>query len=100
MLVNQMLVALLLGIGDLRIPSTFLHDSFGAENGFLITIMAVDVGGIFDQVAVFDVSPSVTVTNLGNVPGGVVDGAGDELAELYELWHVGLLWFGNKGDLS
>jgi hypothetical protein len=91
MLVSQMLVALFLGVGDLGIPTTFLHYSLGSEDGFLKAIMTVDTGGIFYQVAVFDVPPPITITDTRNVPGGVVDCTGYKLAEFYGFWHDGLL---------
>jgi hypothetical protein len=49
--------------------------------------MTVDAGRIFDQVWVVDISPPITITDTGNIPGGVVDGTGYELAELYRFKH-------------
>jgi hypothetical protein len=50
MLIHQMLMALFLGIGNLGVPSPFLHDFPGPENGILKMVMTVDVGWIFNQV--------------------------------------------------
>ena len=80
MLVNQVLVALLLGIGNLGIPATFLHDFPGPVNRILIAVITVDLAGVFNKVGVFNVSPSITITNSGNGPGGVANGTGYELA--------------------
>ena len=91
MLVIQVLVALFLGIGNLRVPTTFLHNPFGPENGILKMVMTVEVGGIFNQVGVFNVPPLVSITDTGNIPSGVVNGTGYELAELNGFWHNGLL---------
>ena len=83
MLVIQVLVALFLGVGNLRVPTTFLHNPFGPENGILKMVIAIKVAGVFDQVGVFNVPPAITVTDTGNVPGGVANGTGYELAEFY-----------------
>jgi len=85
-------MALLLGIGNLGFPATFLHYFPGPENGFFKAIMTIDTGGIFDQVWVVDISPVATVTDAGDVPGDVVDCTGYELAEFYGFWHDSLLW--------
>ena len=84
-------MTLFLGIGNLGIPPTFLHDFPGPENGVFKVIMTIETGGIFDQVWIVDISPPITITNTGYVPGGVVDGTGYELAELNGFWHNGLL---------
>jgi len=87
MLERQVLMALFLGIGNLGIPATLLHDFLGPENGIFKMVIAVNVGRIFNQVGVFNDPPAITITNTGNVPGGVADGTGYELAELYGLQH-------------
>ena len=94
MLVIQVLVALFLGVGNLRVPTTFLHNPFGPENGILKMVMTVEVGGIFNQVGVIDITPPapVSITDAWDVPRRVVYGTGYELAELYGLWHDDLLW--------
>ena len=92
MLVNQVLVALFLGIGYLVAPSTLFHDFPGPENGILKMVMPVDAGGILDHVWVVDITPVATVTDTGNIPGGVANGTGYELAEFNGFWHSGLLW--------
>ena len=92
MLVNELLMTLFLGIGYLRVPTTFLHNPFGPENGILKMVMTVEVGRIFNQVWVVDISPVATVTDAGDVPGDVVDCTGYELAEFYGFWHDSLLW--------
>jgi hypothetical protein len=38
MLANQMLMALFLGIGNLRFPSPILHDFLGPEDSILETV--------------------------------------------------------------
>jgi len=73
MLVNQMLVTLFLGIGDFDVPSTFLHDSFGSENGFFKAIMTIKMGGVFNQVGIVDVPPPIPITDTWDVPSGVVN---------------------------
>ena len=89
MLIIQVLVALFLTVGNLRVPTTFLHNPFGPENGILKMVMTVEVGGIFNQVGVIDITPPapVSITDARNIPGGVADGTGYELAELYGLGH-------------
>lgn len=100
-LIKQMLMALLFGVGEFGVPSAFLHDSLGTENGILETVMTVEVVGFFDQVGIFNVPPSIAITDSWDVPGGVVDCASNQLTELYDSWHSSLLMFGNeKGDLS
>ena len=91
MLVNQVHVALFLGIGELGGPSPILHESLGSENGVFIVVMTVDALRVFYQVGIFDVPPSITITDTRNIPGSVVDCASDELADLYRFWHGGLL---------
>jgi hypothetical protein len=91
MLVNQMLMALFLGIGNLGVPSLFLHDFPGPENGIFKMVMTVDVAWIFNQVGIIDIPPPITITDTRDVPGGVADGTGYELAEFYGFWHDGLL---------
>ena len=88
----QVLVALFLAIGYLCVPATFLHNPFGPENGVFKVIMTIETGRIFDQVGVVDISPVATITDTGNVPGGVVDGTGYDLAEFYRFFHDSLLW--------
>ena len=63
MLVNQMLMALFLGIGNLGVPSTLLHNLLGPKDGFFKAIMTVEVSGIFDQVWVVDIPPAITITD-------------------------------------
>jgi hypothetical protein len=100
MLVIQVLMALFLGIGNLGIPATLLHDFLSPENGIFKVVIAVNVGRIFNQVGVFNVPPAITITNTGNVPGGVADGTGYELAEFYGLKHRMTFFRRKKGDLS
>ena len=70
-----MLVALFLGIGYLSAPSPFLHDFPGPENGILKMVMTVEVGGIFNQVGVIDITPPapVSITDARNIPGGMIN---------------------------
>jgi hypothetical protein len=87
MLIIQVLVALLLCVGNFGIPSALLHYSLGSKNGVFVVIVTVDAVRVFDQLAVFDVPPPITVLDFGNVPGGVIYGTGYELAEFYGSWH-------------
>ena len=91
MLIIQVFVALLLCVSDLGIPATLLHNLLGSENGVFVVIVTVDAVRVFDQLAVFDVPPAISITDAGDVPGGVVDCTGYELAEFYGFWHEGLL---------
>ena len=61
MLVIQVLVALLFEIGNLSVPSPFLHDFPGPVNRILIAVITVDLAGVFNKVDVFNVSPSITI---------------------------------------
>jgi hypothetical protein len=81
MLIDQMLVALFLGIGNLRLPTPFLHDFPCSKDGILKKVMTVEMGGIFDQVGIVDVPPSITITitYTRDVPGGMANGTGYEL---------------------
>jgi hypothetical protein len=54
--------------------------SLGPENGFFKAIMTVDAGRIFDQMGIIDIPPPITITDPGNIPGGMFDGTGYELA--------------------
>ena len=80
-------MARLLGVGNFSLPPLLFQEGFKAENGIFVKVVPVDMVGIFDQVDVFDVPPAVTVMDMGNVPGGVIDGTGDELTNLHGLWH-------------
>ena len=96
MLVNHVLVALLLGVGEFGVPSTLFHDLLDSENGVFVVVMTVDAVQVFHQVTVFDVPPAIPITDFRDVPCGVANGAGDELADFYRSWHGGLLWVGLK----
>ena len=63
MLVIQVLVALFLGVGDLRFPSPFLHDFHGSKDGTLIMFITVDAYGVLDQVWIVDISRDITITD-------------------------------------
>jgi hypothetical protein len=77
LLIIQVLVALLLDVGDFGNPAALFHNPLGPENGVFAVVMPVDAVGIFDKVDVFDDPPAVTVTDMGNVPcGGVSSGYG------------------------
>ena len=82
MLVHQMFMALFLGIGNLRFPSSLLHDLLSSKDSVFETVMTVEAVGIFEQVGVFDVPPSImiTITDTGDVPGGVANSTDYELA--------------------
>ena len=73
-------MALFLGIGNLRLPSPFPHDFPGPEIGIFEKVMTVEAYGIFDQMGILDISPPITITDKGNVPSGVANGTGYELA--------------------
>ena len=89
MLVIQVLMTPFLGVSDFGIPSTSLHNLLGPENGIFIMIIAIDVGGIFDQMGVGDIPPAIAITYTGDVPGSVVYGTGYELTEFYGFLHSG-----------
>ena len=86
-----MLMALFLYLGDFRFPSTSLHDFPGTKNGILEKVMTIDAVGVFNQMGIVDVPPLITITDTRDVPRGVIDGTGYELAEFYGFWHDGLL---------
>jgi hypothetical protein len=79
-------MARLLGVGDFGNPATLFHNPLGTENGVFAVVVPVDVVGIIDQVDVFDDPPAVTVTDMGNVPGGGVT-SGYGLTQFYYLAH-------------
>ena len=87
----QVFMALLFHVGNIGIPATFLHNPFGTENGILIAVMTIEIVVILDKVSVFNVSPPITISNVRNVPGSVIDGSGYELTELHGFWHKNLL---------
>ena len=89
MLVIQVLVALLLGVGNFGTPSAFLHNLFGSENGVFVMVVSIEMGLVLDQMGIVDVSPLISITNAWYVPGGVTYGTGYELAEFYGFWHDG-----------
>lgn len=87
MLVIKVLVTLFLRVGDLGILSTLLHYSFGPGNSFFVMVVSIEMGLDLDQMGIVDVSPAISITDAGDVPSGVVDCTGDELAEFYGFWH-------------
>ena len=82
MLVYQVLVALFLGVGNFRFPSTSLHDSLGSENGVFVLVVTIDMILVHDQMGIFDIPPAVSITDVWNVPRRMVDGTGNELTNL------------------
>ena len=91
MLVMQVFMTLLFHVGNISIPATFLHYPFGTENGILIAVMTIEIVVILDKVSVFNVSPPSTISNVRNVPGGMINSSGYELTELHGFWHKDLL---------
>jgi hypothetical protein len=87
MLVMQVFMALLFHVGNIGIPAMFLHNPFGTENGILIAVMTIEILVILDKVGVFNVPPPITISNIGYVPGGVINCYGYQLAELNGFWH-------------
>jgi hypothetical protein len=81
MLVIQVLMALILGVGDFGIPSTFLHDFPGTKIGILRLVMAIHMKMIYHQVRIFDVPQSVSITDTWNGPSSVVDASGYGLTQ-------------------
>jgi hypothetical protein len=76
-----MLVTLFLCLGNLRFPSPILHDVPGSKNGVFVMVVSIDASGIFNQVVIFYVPPMpIAVTDSRNIPGGVANGTGYELA--------------------
>ena len=86
LLIIQMLVARLLGVGNFSLPPLLFQECFKAENGIFIKVVPVDMVGIFDQVDVFDVPPHIAITDMGNVPGGRVS-SGHSLTQFNYLAH-------------
>ena len=84
-------MTLLFHVGNISIPATFLHNPFGTENGILIAVMTIEIVVILDKVSVFNVPPPITISNVRNVPGGMINSSGYELAELHGFWHRDLL---------
>jgi hypothetical protein len=82
MLVIQVFVALLLLVRDFCQPSFLLQEPFNTKNRILKMVITVDPVGIFNQVWVIDVPPLITISDAGNIPGGMVNGSGNKLAEL------------------
>jgi hypothetical protein len=58
MLVHQMLMALFLGIGNLRFHPRSCMISLGPKMASSKMVMTVDAGGIFDQVGIVDIPPT------------------------------------------
>jgi hypothetical protein len=79
-------VARLLGVGDFGNPATLFHNPLGPKNGVFAEVVSVDVLGIFNQVNVFNVPPAITVSDMGNVPGGGIS-SGYGLTQFYYLAH-------------
>ena len=82
MLVVQVFMTLLFHVGNIGIPAAFLHNSFGTENGILISVMTIEILVILDKVSVFNVPPPITISNIGYVPGGMINSSGYELGKL------------------
>ena len=80
MLVNYMLVALLLCVGNLRFPSQILHDFPCPENRPLEKVMTVETSGVFYQLGISNIPPPTPVPDARDVPSVVVYGTGYELA--------------------
>ena len=72
MLIIQVLVARLLGVGDFSLPSLLFQECFKAENGIFVIVVPIDAVGVFDQLSIVDVPPPIAITDMGNVPGGRV----------------------------
>ena len=82
MLVIQMFVALLLLVRDFCQPSFLLQKPFNTKNRILEIFITVDPVAIFNQVRVMDVPPLITISDAGNIPGGMVYGSGNKLVEV------------------
>ena len=74
-------------VGNFSPPSFLFQERFKAKNGDFIIVVPIDTVGVFDQLSIVDVPPPIAITDTGNVPGGVIDGSGDELTNLHGLWH-------------
>jgi len=100
MLVIQVFMTLLFHVGNIGMPATFLHNPSGTESGILKAVMTIEIVVIRYKVSVLNVPPPITISNVRNVPGGMIDGSGYELAELtlHGFWHRDLL-SNAKGDL-
>ena len=84
-------MTLLFHVGNIGIPAAFLHNSFGTENGILIAVMTIEILVILDKVSVFNVPPPITISNVKNVPGGMINSSGYKLTELHGFLHKDLL---------
>jgi hypothetical protein len=87
MLVIQVLMALLLMLRDFGQPSFLVQEPFNTKNGILKIVMPIDSSGISDQVWGVDVPPLIAISDAGYIPGGVVNGSGNKLAELRRFCH-------------
>jgi hypothetical protein len=82
MLVIQVFMALLLLVRYFCQPSFLLQEPFNTKNCILEMVIPIDPVGIFNQVWVIDVPPIITISDAGNIPGGMVNGSGNKLAKL------------------
>ena len=82
MLIIQVFVALLLLVRDFCQPSFLLQKPLNTKNRILEMVITVDPVGIFNQVWVIDVPPLITISDAGNIPGVMVNGSCNKLAEL------------------
>jgi len=87
MLVIQVLMALLFSVTYFSIPSALLHYSLGTKDCVFVMVIAIDAVWVFHQVAVLDISPAISIADFWDVPGGMIDGTGYELAYLNGFWH-------------
>ena len=79
--VIQVLVARLLIVRNIGSPATLFHNPLSTKNGVLVMVVSVDAVLVLDQMSVFDIPLAVTITDSGNVPGGIADRTGFELTD-------------------
>jgi hypothetical protein len=72
-------------MGNFSPPSFLFQECFKAENGIFVMVVPIDAVGVFDQLSIVDVPPPIAITDTGNVPGGVIDGTGDEMTNIHGL---------------
>ena len=73
-------------MGNFSPPSFLFQECFKAENGIVVMVVPIDTVLIFDQLSIVDVPPPIAITDTRNVPGGLIDGAGDELTNIFGRW--------------
>jgi len=82
-----MLMALLLLVGDFRLPSFLFQKCFNTENGILVMVMSIDIVSVHDKAGISDIPPLISISDTWDVPCCMAYGSGDKLTKLKGLWH-------------